>query len=70
MTDVKPLKILRHPDAIPTTKSIRSQALRADEISAFWPYEHEPTPPTLNQEAASKDTRNEEIREYRLLSRG
>jgi len=56
MTDVKPLKILRYPDAIPTTKSIRSQALWADEISAFWPDEHEPTPLTLNQEAALKDT--------------
>ena len=70
MTDVKPLKILRHPDAIPTTKSIRSQALWADETSEFWLDEHEAMPLTLNQEAASKDTRNEEIREYRLLSRG
>jgi len=70
MTDVKSTKILRHPDAIPTTKSIRSQALWADETSEFWPDEHDPTPLRLNQEAASKDTLNEEIREYRRLSRG
>lgn len=52
MSDAKPLHVLRYPDAIPNNRSLKSQALWADRISAFWPDGHEPKPLTRGQEAS------------------
>lgn len=52
VSDTKPLHVLRYPDAIPNLKSLKSQALWADRISAFWPDGYEPEPLTRGQEVS------------------